>query len=102
MITATRRFRESPIEQGKDERVAYEISTTPWGGTPSSVVVVIYDDAGTDVSATKLSGSATTDGDDIITPFVISPVDGTEYRLEVKFTSGGNVFEAFGFIRGTG
>ena len=26
---------ESPLPQGKDEKIAYRLTTTPWGGTPS-------------------------------------------------------------------
>jgi hypothetical protein len=45
-----------------------------------------------------LSGSASVAGDVITTPVVKSLVAGTQYRLEIKFTVSGNIFEAFGFI----
>ena len=37
---------ESPLEQGKDEIISYQLNTTPWGGTPSVPVVTIYDVTG--------------------------------------------------------
>jgi hypothetical protein len=89
---------ESPLTQGEDEQIAYTLTTTPWGSSPSDVSVVLKNSSGTDVSATYLSGSASVAGDVITTPVVKSLVAGTQYRLEIKFTVSGNIFEAFGFI----
>lgn len=90
-----RRIVESPLYQGVDEQVAYQLTVTPWGSSPTSIAVVLKDATGTDVSSTKLSGSATANGDVITTPKVISLVDGSQYRLEIKFTCSGNIFEAW-------
>ena len=97
----TRQIKESPLAQGEDEQIAYSLTTTPWGSTPSSVSVVIKSLPDlTDTSATNLSGSASVDGDVITTPKVISLVAGTQYRLEIKFTCSGNIFEAWSYING--
>lgn len=84
--------------QGPNEQIAYSVTTTAWGSSPSSVACYLYDvtDQSTDVSvtSTKLSGSVSTGGDVITTPKVISLVLGHMYRLDVRFTSGGNVYEA--------
>lgn len=100
MTDHLREFIESPLRQGKDEQIAYTLTTTPWGSSPSSPVVTIYDQTGTDVSTTNLSGSASAAGDVVTTPKVISLTAGKRYRLEIKFTSGGNVFEVYGYILG--
>lgn len=87
---------ESPLAQGEDERIAYGFD---WAevGTPGGPAVVLKDmtAGGVDVSATKLSGAASVDGDVVVTPKVIELEPGTKYRLECKVTIGGNVLEAY-------
>lgn len=90
---------ESPIDQGKDEKIAYWFLTTPWGTNPSNVVVTIYDQAKTDVSATCLSGGVVIAGDKITFPPVINLTPGIIYRLEVKFEVNGNTFEPYCYIK---
>jgi len=100
-MTEAREFINSPVPQGEDETVYYRLTITPWGGTPVSVAVKLYDvtkGARTDVSSTKLSGAATVNGDMITTPGVTGLVEGHVYRLEIKFISSGNTLEAFGSI----
>jgi len=101
-----REINESPIQQGADERIAYLLTTTPWGSSPSAPEVKLYSvnittGAYTDVSTTNLTGTASATGDVITTPLVIGLSEGTRYRIEIKFVSGGNTFEAFGWIEGT-
>ncbi len=91
----TRAVVQSPVSQGKDETIAYTLTTTPWGSSPGSVAVVIYDYAtGTYTTSTNLSGSASVNGDIITTPAVTALLAGHQYRLEIKFTCSGNIFEA--------
>jgi len=89
--------------QGSNEQIAYNITTTPWGSSPSSVSCYLYDvtDQSTDtnVTSTKLSGSASTSTDVITTPKVVSLVLGHMYRMDVRFTADGNVYEAIVRIR---
>jgi len=97
-MAVSRAVKESPLRQGEDEQIVYLLTTTPWGGSPSSVSVKLYDvtdGARADVSATRLSGAASVAGDVIASPAVTSLVAGRVYRLEFKFTSGGNVLEAY-------
>jgi hypothetical protein len=104
MNPETRRIVESPLFQGADEIIAYTLTTTPWANSPASLTVKIFsvDSAGalTDVSSTKLSGSASAVGDVITTPLVTSLAAGTEYRLEIKWVSSGNTFETYAIIYG--
>ena len=103
MDASSREITESPLWQGVDEEVAYTLTTTPWGSSPSNESVKLYSFDGstfTDVTSTNLSGSASVSGDVITTPRVISLEADTKYRLEIKFTSGGNVYETWAWING--
>lgn len=93
---------ESPLEQRPDERISYLLTTTPYGSSPGSVVVAIFDITGgseTDVSSTKLSGTGSVAGDVITTPLVIGLVAKRLYRLEIQFVISGNTFEPYCLIQ---
>ena len=86
------------VYQGKDESIAYEITTTSWGSDPTGVEVKAYeinDGVYTDVSATVLDGSPAIAGDVITLPLLKSLTLSKKYRIEVKFSSGGSVFESW-------
>jgi hypothetical protein len=100
MENTDRRIIESPLYQGVDEQIAYTLTTTPWGSSPSSVAVVLKNSAGTDVSSTCLSGSASVAGDVITTPVVKSLTADAIYRLEIKFTVSSNIMEVWADIYG--
>ncbi len=98
-----REFRESPVSQGVDEEIVYTVTTTAWGSNPSSVVVKVFDvsvaSAKTDVTATVMpTGTASATGDLIALPTLKALTVGHSYRIEVKFESEGNIFEAFGIV----
>ena len=101
-MSFTREVREGRMPQGVDEQIAYRITTTPWGTSPSSPAVVAKDRsaADSDVSATVLSGSPSVAGDVVTTPLVRSLTEGHLYRIEVRFTCSGNVFEAWFEVMG--
>jgi hypothetical protein len=104
-MAINREIKESPLHQGADETIAYTLTTTPWGSSPGSLAVKLYSvnlttGALTDVSSTKLSGSASAVGDVITTPAVTALAAGTTYRLEIKFTCSGNIFEAWASVVG--
>jgi hypothetical protein len=80
--------------QGVDEEIAYTITTTPWGSSPTSMAAVVKDASGTDVSSVVMpTGVPTANGDVVTLPTIKSLTDGQSYRAELKFTSGGNIFE---------
>lgn len=84
--------------QGVDESIAYTITTTNWGSSPSSVAVAAYKVLANSletVTSTVLSGSASVTGDIITLPKLQTLTAGYRYRLEVKFTCSGNIFECF-------
>jgi len=87
--------------QGADEKIPYKLTTTPWGSSPSSVVVKCFDitTTRTDVTSTNLSGSASVDGDVITCPLLQSLTAGNTYRLEIQFVAGGVTWEAYAVIQ---
>ena len=100
MKATDREIVESPLYQGEDEQIAYTLTTTPWGSSPTNVSVVLKNSAGVDISATNLSGSPATAGDIITTPVVHSLVEDSRYRLEIRFTIDGNISETWTDIYG--
>ena len=101
MTKSLREVKESPLPQGVDERIAYTLTTTPWGSSPGTLSTALKTLPGLiDVSAAKLTGSTTASGDVITSPVVFGLVSGQQYRLEFKFTCSGNVFEAFLILQG--
>ena len=103
-MAGEREFLESPWEQGEDEIIAYivDISTWPGTGAITGIVVVLKDEAGADVSATKLTGSNSSSdvANTITTKQVMLLAPGVEYRLEVMWVRSGNTLEGWGAIRG--
>jgi len=99
----SREIIEGTQVQGSDESIVYTLTTTPWGSSPSSESAKIYSVVGdtiTDVTSTNMTGSASAANDVITLPAIHSLAAGTLYRVEVKFTCSGNVFEAYAYIKG--
>ncbi len=96
-MAVPRKVKESPLRQGIDEQIMYQVTTTPWGSSPSAVAVAAYDitTGRDDVSAAVLSGAASVLGDVITTPVVKSLTVDHRYRIEVKFTCSGNILETY-------
>jgi len=94
----SREIREGLQLQGKDERIVYSITTTPWGSSPADVVVLAYDTSASpwmDVSDVVLDGTASVNGDVITLPAVQGLTAGHSYRIAVRFAAGGNIFECY-------
>lgn len=97
-MTTNRKFRESPIPQGADEEIAYILTTTPWGSSPTSPVVSIMVKGGIHDSK-LLSTSVCTVSDDTITTGRVKGLQSkATYELQIRFTINSNVFEAIGEI----
>lgn len=94
--------KEQKLRQGADEEIAYALTTTPWGKNPTDVAVKAYDCNAdyADVTSRVLSGAASVTGDVITTPVVKSLKERTDYRIEVKFTTGSKVLECFFMLHG--
>lgn len=87
---------EGILYQGVDEEISYTLTTTNWGSDPSSISVVVKERDGTDVTTTVMPTNSPSVAGDVIT---LSPLKsltkGKEYRVDVQFTAGGNVWEAY-------
>ena len=66
--------------------------------TFKNVVVKDVSNALADVTSTVTSGSSSVSGDVITLPIIKSLTDGHKYRVEVKFTAGGNIWECYFYI----
>lgn len=106
-MTVTREIVESPVPQGVDEIIAYKLNTAQWGGSastpPSSPAVVVYDVTDgdfTDVTNTVMSTNTPSVVDVFYIQLSVLELLTTKkkYRVEIKFTISGNVFEAFVFV----
>lgn len=101
MTVFSREIKEGTQSQGTEERVAYNLTTTPWGSSPTDEVAAIFSVLNgefTEVTDTNMTGVTSVAGDIITLPVIHSLVAGTMYRVEVLFTCSGNVFEAFAYI----
>lgn len=106
-MTDTKRTFQRMLSQGEDEAISYYFSSTPWGTTPTSVSVKVFDvtDAESkadwdDVTATVMpTNTPTASGNTITLSKLRSLTDAHVYRIEVKFSVPelGDC-EAYGFI----
>ena len=88
------------VFQGIDEEIVYQFTTTNWGTTPTSISAVAKDNSDlSDVTSTVFpNNNPTSDGDVIsLSPLKALSAD-KKYRIEVKFTANGNIFELYGFV----
>lgn len=101
-----REIREGKQPQGIDESIVYTLTTTPWGSSPGTLSVKVYlidqiTGARSDVTTTVMpAGSISAVGDVISLPALTALSVGEIYRIEVKFTCSGNIFEAYAYIYG--
>ena len=83
--------------QSTDEELIYTITTTNWASTPTSPSVKVFlEDTLVDVTSTVMPTNSPSVSGDVIT---LSPLKSLSkdqtYRVEVKFTAGGNVWECY-------
>jgi hypothetical protein len=99
-MSQRRSFTDSPIPQGTNERIRYQIDTTRYGGAPENVVLTVVDTVTNQVvTNTVASGSPDVVGNVITLPPIHSLVPGHEYRFAVRFDAGGHTWEPYGLIR---
>lgn len=90
-----REVKEGTQYQGVDEEITYTLDVTSWGSSPTSPSVV-GKQAGADVTSTIMPvGSPSVSSNVITLPKIKSLTADLTYRVEVKFTVGGNVVEAY-------
>lgn len=91
---------ESPVFQGTNERLAYLFDFTNWGSPASPSVTLTDQSTGTDVSESKLDGSASVDGYEVTTPIVHGLTAGVQYKLECAVVIEGNTMSLFATVIG--
>ena len=87
-------------EQSVAESVIRSVDTLPWGGTPTSPAVDVFDeeDYTTSVKVTVMpSGTPSVSTDTIILPPLTALTAGIIYRVYITFVTGGNTLR--GYIR---
>lgn len=106
-MPSIRAFRESPWEQGENERLAYAFDTTPWGVTcPLSPSMLVLDASGLDLTSSVTTGSpaiSSCTATCIVLARFNNPAPGSQYRIEVTFTDNAataNTFGAYGIVNG--
>lgn len=83
-----------PIYQGESEEVVYGLDITEWGSTPTDTSAYLFDDDNDDVTSAHLFGTTSVDGNVITLPTLKLLKSGRKYRLEVRFTTGGQKLTA--------
>lgn len=95
---------ESPQFQGEAEKLAYGLTTTPWGSSPTNYSMAVYDitdpENEEDVTDACTEASMSVSGNVITTKRIKSLTLGNTYRVEVLFTdSASNVWEMIFLIK---
>lgn len=96
--TDIREVTEGVQVQGVNEEIAYQLTTTPWGGSPSSISVAVFSGLAhlNDVTTLVMpAGTASATGDVITLPVLKDLSRGELYRVRVTFTSGGSIRSAW-------
>ena len=90
--------------QGEDEIIGYTYNVTKIGDNPTSTAATVYTVVGatySDVTSTKMpTGSTSVTVNVISLPALKLLDDGVLYRVEIKFTISGNVFDHFFMVQG--
>ena len=98
MPTSIRRVVEGRQVQSIKEDIQWQISTTPWGGSPTPVTLYVWDVSQNflDVTAIVAIGGPPTVAGDIITSQIISGLTMDHlYRVEFIFVIGANTLSAY-------
>lgn len=87
-------------EQTVNEEIIYTITTTNFGGSPSSSSVVAVDlTTGQTVTGTVFPVNTPEEAGDVITLDPLKDlVKGHKYEIRVKFTSGTSIFECVFYV----
>ena len=95
-MATDREVKQGVQYQGVDEEIVYTLTTTNWASNPTSPSVQVKESDGTDVTSTVMPTNSPSVSGDVIT---LSPLknltEGKEYRVDVQFTTGSNVWEAY-------
>ena len=89
--------------QGIDESVIYNVTTTPWGSSPTTCSMGVWErvtGVWTNCTTATTTGALSTFGDVITLPQILSLNEGHTYRVITEFITGGQslscYFDVFG------
>lgn len=90
---------------GRNERVLFTLTTTRWMTAPESATAKIYEvevdgEQLTDVTATRMTGACSIDGDVITLPVVFGLEVGRVYLVEVVFVKATSTLSAVAWVMG--
>ena len=87
-------------EQTVNEEIPYTITTTNFGGSPSTSSAVAIDlTTGLTVTTTVFPTNTPSEAGDVITLSKLkSLTKGHKYEIRVKFTSGSSIFECIFYV----
>lgn len=88
--------------QSPDEQLAYNVTTTPFGSTPTNEAVKAYDEHdASDVTTTVYPTNSPSVSGDVITLSLLKALTaGHSYRIDVKFTdSNSNIWELYFIVK---
>lgn len=99
MSSSVRRAIQGRQPQGVQEEIAYTLTSTPWGSSPTLASFAVLDTTssqpGTDVTTTVAPGTPTIVGDVITTPLIKDLTVDHIYRVELGFRCGAQKFVAW-------
>lgn len=78
--------------QHEGEEISYSIDTTEWGGSPTSPSAKAFVNSGEVTDCVFPTNSPSISGDDINLSPLKNISSGCCYRIQVKFTIGGNIY----------
>ena len=83
--------------QTSDEQIAYSITTTNWASTPAAPSAAAYDEYDNSVVTSTVFpvNNPSAVGDVITLSLLRALTQKHTYRIEVRFTSGGNTYECY-------
>jgi hypothetical protein len=98
MTRVSRNVKEGMLNQGAGESINYTLTTTPWGSSPTNVVVTAIDRTNNDADVTSTvvnSSAGSTNGDVITTPLIENLTADHIYRIYVQFKIGIKTLRAY-------
>lgn len=96
-MTSIREVAEGLQTQGEDETLTWALTTTNYASSPTDVAITVKDETAGGGVVTLCSGTAT--NGDVISATLGGLTKDHIYRVEYKFTSGGNTFEPYVRVR---
>jgi hypothetical protein len=96
------RFVPGQFWQGQDEEISYVVNVGNWATAPTGASCTVWEGA-SNRSTSNLQNSTcapTISGSLITTPCIVALRVGVDYRIEVMFQQGGEIYEGYFMVTG--